>query len=256
VSADRSDDDYPRDRLTRRALRNLRQPGYYPDLSTLAQQKFWDAKTREVILKRVNNVPAMRFFSESEANFLEVICDHVIPQTDRDDAHKIPIVPLIDERLFENRHDGYRFADMPPDPEAFRLGLNAIEQIAIHTYGRSYAVLQRLEQDKILKSLHDGAPAAGNKIWERMPVHRFWMMLVQYCIEAYYAHPWSWDEIGFGGPAYPRGYIRLDNGSPEPWEADEQRYEWDAPSASVSDLSEPRPSAIEHAAPHPKRGSG
>jgi hypothetical protein len=222
----------------------------------LAQQKFWDAKTREVILKRVNSVPVIRFFSEAEANFLEVICDHVVPQTDRDDAHKIPIVAWIDERLCEDRHDGYRFADMPPDPEAFRLGMKAIEQIAIHSYGHGYVALERLEQDKILKSLHDGAPAAGNEIWERMPVHRFWMMLVQYCIEAYYAHPWSWDEIGFGGPAYPRGYIRLDNGSPEPWEVDEQRYEWDAPNTSVSDLAEPRPSAIEHAAPHPKRGSG
>ena len=49
------------------------------------------------------------------------------PRDDRDAAHKIPIVPWIDKRLYENRHDGYRFADMPPDREAFRLGLQAIE---------------------------------------------------------------------------------------------------------------------------------
>jgi hypothetical protein len=35
---------------------------------------------------------------------------------------------------------------------------------------------------------------------------------------AYYAHPYAWDEIGFGGPAYPRGYAALNNGAPEPWE--------------------------------------
>ena len=35
---------------------------------------------------------------------------------------------------------------------------------------------------------------------------------------AYYAHPYAWDEIGFGGPAYPRGYFALNNGAPEPWE--------------------------------------
>ena len=34
----------------------------------------------------------------------------------------------------------------------------------------------------------------------------------------YYAHPYAWDEIGFGGPAYPRGYFALNNGAPEPWE--------------------------------------
>ena len=103
---------------------------------------------------------------------------------------------------------------MPPDREAFRLGFQAIEQIAYHSYGRSFVDLPSLEHDRILKSLHDGKPAAGEEVWKRMPVHRFWMMLVQDCAEAYYAHPWVWDEIGFGGAAglsarlYPAGKWR------------------------------------------------
>jgi hypothetical protein len=28
-----------------------------------------------------------------------------------------------------------------------------------------------------------------------------------------YAHPYAWDEIGFGGPAYPRGYGALNFGA-------------------------------------------
>ena len=28
-------------------------------------------------------------------------------------------------------------------------------------------------------------------------------------LAAFYSHPWAWNEIGFGGPAYPRGYARL-----------------------------------------------
>ncbi len=71
-----------------------------------------------------------------------------------------------------------------------------------------------------------------------MPVKRFWMLLVQDCAEAYYAHPWAWDEIGFGGPAYPRAYMRLEGGLPEPWERDEKRYEWTAPADSASDVYE------------------
>ena len=43
------------------------------------------------------------------------------------------------------------------------------------------------------------------------------------------------NEIGFGGPAYPRGYMRLENGAREPWEVDEVRYEWAAPEGSLSD---------------------
>lgn len=249
-----SDDDRPYERRSKKPIGLLRQPGYYPDFSTLAQQKFWDAKTRDVILDRVRNIPPIRFFTHDEANLLKVICDHVIPQADRGAAHKIPIVPRIDKRLYENRHDGYRFADMPPDPEAYRLGLQAIEKIAHHLHGLGFVDLRPVEQDVVLKSLHDRKPAAGDEIWKRMPVNRFWMMLVQDCVEAYYAHPWAWDEIGFGGPAYPRAYMRLENGLPEPWESNERRYEWKAPDNSVSDLYEPMQSPIEHSAPHRKRG--
>ena len=36
---------------------------------------------------------------------------------------------------------------------------------------------------------------------------------------AYYAHPTAWSEIGWGGPASPRGYVRLDFNERDPWEA-------------------------------------
>ncbi len=249
------DSDRPYNACTRKLIGPLGQPGYYPGFSTLAQQKFWDAKTREVILDRVQNVPSIRFFTVDEAKLLEIISEHIVPQSDRDSAHKIPIVPWIDKRLFENRHDGYRFADMPPDREAFRLGFQAIQEIARYLHGRSFEELLAVEQDRILKTLHDSQPPAGDEIWKRMPVHHFWIMLVQYCIEVYYAHPWAWDEIGFGGPAYPRAYIRLENGLAEPWESDERRYEWSAPETSVSDIYEPIPSSIEYSAPHRTRGA-
>ncbi len=101
-----------------------------------------------MILERVHNIPPIRFFTSEEAHLMEVICDHIIPQNDRDAAHKIPIVPWIDKRLFEHRLDGYRFADMPPDREAFRLGFQAIQQIARHLHGRSFEQLLSLEQDR------------------------------------------------------------------------------------------------------------
>jgi Gluconate 2-dehydrogenase subunit 3 len=110
----------------------MAQPGYYLGFSTLRQQKFWDAKTREVILDRVNNVPKMRYFGLEEGRLLKAICDHVIPQDDRDESHKIPIAQRIDERLYDDLHDGYRYEGMPPDREAFRLGLQAIEELAQH----------------------------------------------------------------------------------------------------------------------------
>jgi hypothetical protein len=59
-------------------------------------------------------------------------------------------------------------------------------------------------------------------------------MLVTDCVTVYYGHPWAWDEVGFGGPAYPRGYMRLEEGEPEPWEVGEKRYAWLPPEGSIS----------------------
>jgi hypothetical protein len=229
----------PVDPKTGQPIRPMAQPGYYPGYSTLSQQEFWDEATRNVVVNRVENPPPVRFFTPEEAYLMQAVCDRLLPQDDRDDAHKIPLVNYIDDRLYNQRTDGYRFEDMPPDHEAHRLGLQAIEIIAKEMYGKSFTQLDQTEQDTILKSIHDGNPAAAQEIWQKMSIQRFWMLLVQDAVEVYYAHPYAWDEIGFGGPAYPRGYMRLEGGKPEPWEVDEKRYEWEAPAGSLSDHYEP-----------------
>jgi hypothetical protein len=38
-------------------------------------------------------------------------------------------------------------------------------------------------------------------------------------VRAYYGHPTAWNEIGFGGPASPRGYVRMGFNRRDPWEA-------------------------------------
>ncbi len=225
----------PRDPHTGEPMPPRAQPGYYPGFNTLGQQDFWDEATRRVVLDRVQNVPPIRFFSEAEARLLAAVCDRLLPQDDRDGTHKIPIVPVIDERLHTGRIDGYRYEDMPPDGEAFRLGLKGIEAVAQHLHGRGFAELGPRAQDEILWALHREEPPAGHDIWQRVPLDRFWMLLIGDVVDAYYAHPYAWDEIGFGGPAYPRGYRRLEGGRREPWEVNEQRYDWDAPPDALSD---------------------
>lgn len=225
----------PLDPDTGEALPPRSQPGYYPGFSTLSQQSFWDTATRKVVTERVDNKPVLRFFNTDEAKFWVVIFDHLIPQTDRTPDRRIPILPTLDERLRLNRTAGYRFEDMPHDGDAYRLGFEAIQQEAQHRYGAGFLSLPHLQQDLVLKALHDGKPEAAAKIWKRMSVHRFWQLLMGDAIDAYYAHPWAWDEIGFGGPAYPRAYIRLERGEAEPWEVEEQRYDWLPPAHAVSD---------------------
>lgn len=219
-------------------MKQRKHPGYYPGYNTLSQKAYWDAVTRREIEKRVNCVPSIRFFTHEELPIISAVCSRILPQDDRLPEHRIPVINYIDERLFKNETSGYRYEDMLPDQDAYRLGLRAIDQTARDIHSCPFAQLDSLKQDFILKSIHDGKELAARHIWERMSIHRFWQLLVGDCVAAYYSHPLAWDEIGFGGPAYPRAYMRLEGGLPEPWEVDEQRYDWSAPPDSISDAYE------------------
>jgi hypothetical protein len=142
---------------------------------------------------------------------------------------------------------------MPPDGIAYRRGLEALDQMAKHNYGGDFLAISWVDQHKLLASIHDAKPMAGaEEIWRSMEVHRWWALVLGDCCEAYYSHPWAWDEIGFGGPAYPRGYTRLENGEPEPWEKEEKRYEWKSPPEVLSD---PVQETAAHG-DHPPAGQG
>jgi hypothetical protein len=223
------------DPATRTALEPKRTPGYYPGFHTLDQQNYWDAATRKVVLDRVKNIPSIHFFTHDEAMTMQAVVDRILPQEDRVADTRIPILPFLDERLHLNRIEGYRYEDMPSDQEAYRIAIRAIDTMSHELYNKPFQILRTLEQETILQSLHDAKPQAAQALWQQMNIKRFWSMLVSDCCAIYYAHPFAWDEVGFGGPAYPRGYMRLEGGEAEPWEVDEQRYDWLAPDDTLSD---------------------
>ena len=181
----------------------------------------WDDQTRRVVRRRLEEVPPVRFFDGHEARTLAAVAERVVPQPDRDDAEKIPVVPWIDEKLYEDRRDGYRYEELPPQREAWRLGLRGIDEAARALFdGREFVALDPLSQDVVLSHVQRGdAPGAA---WERMPAARFFESVLSLTIvKTYYAHPLAWNEIGYGGPSSPRGYVRRREGGVDPWEAQE-----------------------------------
>jgi Gluconate 2-dehydrogenase subunit 3 len=228
----------PRDASTGEPLKPTTQPGYYPGFSTMEQKAFWDAATRNLLVMRVDQPPFIRYFTIDQAKFWRAVFDHLIPQHDRTPDRRIPIVEPIDDRLYRNRTIGYRYENMPHDRDAFLLGQQAIDAESGKRYGSKFVLLPNHQQDLVLKAIHDQKPTAAEEIWKQMSIGRFWQMLMQDALESYYSHPWAWDEIGFGGPAYPRAYTRLERGEPEPWEVEEKRYAWEQPDYAVSDVTE------------------
>lgn len=222
------------------------QPGYYQGYQTLRQQKFWDEATRKVVLERVQHQQPIQFFTEAEARTMLAVVDRIMPQDDRLPERRIPLLPSLDHRLHTGKIQGYRYEDMPSDREAYKIAVRAFELMAQRLRGCRFDELSTLDQEHILKSIHGADPSEAREEWQKLNVERFWTMLVGDVCSVYYAHPWAWDEIGYGGPAYPRGYMRLTEGDPEPYEVDEQRYEWAAPADTLSEAEELHGSGAEH----------
>jgi hypothetical protein len=181
----------------------------------------WDEKTRRLVIHRIENVPAYRFFSPQEAKLLEALCDCALSQEDRPEAQQVPIAPWIDARLYANESAGYRYENMPEDRQAYRLGLQGFDETAHHLFGDSFMDLPRPEQDEIIRRVAEGTPPG--EIWETLPAGLFFQLFMSDVITNYYAHPAAWAEIGFNGPASPRGHIRLRLNTRDPWEATERQ---------------------------------
>lgn len=192
----------------------------YPGADILAQRGHWDEATREVVLDRVYNVPPFRFFDERQRATLEALCERVLPQVDKPRDKRIPISPRIDETCHHAMEEGFRYDNMPDNRQAWTWGLQGLDQTAQARFGADFVALDAARQDLVLETIRGGDPPG--EVWQRMPARRWWIVVaLRQITGVYYAHPYAWDEIGFGGPAYPRGYFALNFGAPEPWEPDE-----------------------------------
>jgi len=200
-------------------------PTRYPNYNVLDKWSSpdWDDQTREVVRRRLEEVPSIRFFTDDEALTLAAVAERIVPQPDRSETAKVPIAPWIDEKLFKDERDGYRYEELLPQREAWRLGLRGINQTAGALFdGRSFFKLDPLSQDVVLRHVERGDPPGST--WKLLPAARFFRdLLCVTIVKIYYAHPLAWNEIGYNGPSSPRGHVRKWEGGVDPWEAQEAR---------------------------------
>jgi hypothetical protein len=186
--------------------------GRYPDYDVLENLRNWDEVTRTVVLQRVERTPPIRFFDDQEQVTLRVFCDLVLAQ---DAEPRIPVLEMVDAKLCAGSLDGFRYEDMPEDPDTWKLVAAGLDQAA----GGSFAALPVDAASELV-----GLFAAGElqgAVWEQLPCAKAWKVVMRGVLTAFYSHPWAWNEIGYGGPAYPRGYMRLGVGQHEPHQGNE-----------------------------------
>ncbi|HEY3916619.1 MAG TPA: gluconate 2-dehydrogenase subunit 3 family protein [Stellaceae bacterium] len=195
-----------------------RFPGY--DVLAKRHTPSWNEKTRRVIDQRLALPREPRFFTEEEWQTLEAICARIVPQPKT--RPLVAVAALIDAKLFRHQGDGYRDHRLPPIDDAWRRGISALEAEAHRIANVAFHRLDVAEQEALLRACQEGQLV--DPAWRGMDSALFFSKrLLPDIVKAYYGHPIAWNEIGFGGPASPRGYVRMDFDRRDPWEAAEAK---------------------------------
>jgi hypothetical protein len=195
-------------------------PERYPGYDVLAKRftPSWNRQTRAVIERRKAVQQEPRFLPAEEFSILRAIAERIVPQPKS--REPIPVAALVDDRLFRGETDGYRNAGLPPEREAWLRGLKAFEAEARRAHGNGFVPLAEYSRDALLEQAQAGS--LGDPAWGAMRCDLFFRdRLLPDIVKAYYSHPTAWSEIGFGGPASPRGYVRMGWNRRDPWEAAE-----------------------------------
>jgi Gluconate 2-dehydrogenase subunit 3 len=185
--------------------------GRFPGFDPLAQAPHWDPVTAGVVLSRLGKPPGIRFFTPAEEAVATVLCDLLLGQ---DGEPRVPVTEFIDARLAGQETDGWRYEDMPEDGHAWRDSLRYLDDDAQAKFGRPFARCPAGDQRALIQVVQD--TAAGD--WHGMIAAHVWSLWTRYTCTAFYAHPQAWSEIGFPGPAYPRGYKNPGVDAREPFE--------------------------------------
>jgi hypothetical protein len=187
-------------------------PVRFPGFDVLDLEPAWDPVTTGVVLRRVGPAPKLQFFTLDEEAAARPLLDRLLAQ---DDEPRVPVFELIDARLAENETDGYRYVDMPEDCDAWRRSLKGVDDDAEASHHMRFCDLSVPAQKDLLEQIRTADR------WHGLPGKRVWSLWMRYACAAFYSHPWAWNEIGFPGPAYPRGYANLGLDRREHWEVQE-----------------------------------
>lgn len=191
----------------------------FPGFDVLNQARYWDQVTAEVVLARIGPAPVTKFFTPPEESCARALLDLLTGQDDPDDELAVPVLEMIDARLERGETDGWRYADLPEDGQAWRDTLAYLDADAGRRCGTSFADAPRADQIALVQAVQD--LKSGD--WHGLPAAHVWSLWTRYACTAFYAHPKAWAEIGFPGPAYPRGYKNAGVGKLEPFEVNDAR---------------------------------
>jgi Gluconate 2-dehydrogenase subunit 3 len=192
-----------------------RASGRFPGFDVLRQSRHWDTVTADLITARTGPPPRPRFFTDTERASAAALLNQITGQCD--EPLGVPVLEMVDARLAAGETDGWRYADMPEDGQAWRDTLGYLDKDAHARCGTGFADAPERDQTEMIQAVQD------SRDWHGMSASRVWSLWTRYACTAFYSHPYAWSEMGFPGPAYPRGYKNAGVGKLEPFEVRDAR---------------------------------
>ncbi|MDQ2926333.1 MAG: alpha/beta hydrolase [Acidobacteriota bacterium] len=206
------------------------------------------ALTWEVLMERAKPDAATygpRALSVEELATLRAVMERVLPQPQ--DA-KIDLAARVDHQLAEAKGDGWRYALLPPDAEAYQAGLRTLDHEARSAHARPFGVLEAAQQDELLTSAAKGdlGPGLLKRAATALGAHdavkdehllnaeqmRLWFEdLRGAAVAAYVSHPATLGRMGYSGIAdgddasTAVGFTQIGLGQREAWEPFTKRSE-------------------------------
>jgi hypothetical protein len=190
------------------------QRARFPGFDVLGQSRHWDPVTADVVTARTGPPAPLTFFTAGEQACAGALLNLLAGQGD---DPRIPVLEMVDARLAAGETDGWHYADLPEDGQAWRESLAYLDADAETRCGTTFAAAQEKDQDALIQSVLDADD------WHGLPAAHVWSLWTRYACTALYSHPYAWDEIGFPGPAYPRGYKNTGVGRLESFEVPDAR---------------------------------
>lgn len=134
---------------------------------------------RDRIAKHANPSPPS-FFSADEFRCLVAVADVILAEIES--GHAEAAAAFIDCRLCDQEGKGWRYDELPPETEMYRVGLARIDSYAKDRSGKLFAGHSRDERSLMVKELfeREGCEPALDLFWEEALVD---------VIESHYSHP-------------------------------------------------------------------
>ena len=173
------------------------------------------AQTREALLSRMevdDSGYEPLALGPEELETLRSVMRRVIPQ--ETDGTEIDLAARLDKKLAQATGDGWRYASLPQDVEAYRVGLGLLDEFAMKLSAVPFTRLVPGAQDSLLEAV-----ASGRVRSEKLDLKRWFEDLRADATQIYVSHPRTLAKMGYSGIADdPKGFVQIGIGERDAWE--------------------------------------